>query len=1172
MKCPTCGNEYVSGDAGGLCPRCLAQMAEHPTDPPVVEPALEPGRHFQGMEVLSLLARGGMGIVYRVRQLSTGQLAALKVLPRKLADDVEFRRRFQREAELAVTLNHPNIVSVYDFGVEGQVAYLVTALVQGPNLRELIRANRVGPAEVLALVPQICDALDYAHSLGVIHRDIKPENILLELDRQIKITDFGLAMTMNERDTVLTGSGYVVGTPHYMSPEQLERPSEVDHRADIYSLGVVLYEMLTGELPLGRFDPPSKKAGLDARWDSVVFNALANNPEERYQHAGEVREALAALSGTPAPRPKEVRTPLPRYARNTPVRCPCGWTFYVPGVDRGMATCPSCRSNVSIGAPTARATVPEPVEPDPVPSRPGPNWLNRGLAMMAGVVVLVLAVSLFVGGRGCGEEPVVVRYWPVDETPAPIRPAPPAVPPTEIAPLPPFQRDIPNLHRALDEAVARSNMAAIVSSVLLHLGRTDDYDTLQARLGAYNVQVRTALEKLAVLGEPVPDPAYCRPGDRLASLGTRALDPKARKEFSEALLSWLRNFKPGVQETCTVFRDPETVQFQMHFPQWTRDLNALSQVVDVVLGMGDHPGVEEKTPVAPVHPTPEVEPIVATLAARINQKLEALPAHYRTAIPALDRERMKRLLAANAAMATSSDVDFLRLRILGELIPRFEEEVRQILRSVQDLERRLSSASKVDVVHFKDGRRLEGTVEEETEKVVKIRSRLGAVTFPAGTVLRIERGKGAAVEFMTRYAEARGNRERLEALSRWCAGRNLDAQNDLVAWSLLELDPGHPWARARLEYVKGKTGAWEQEEQARLSEGKIQWRGRWYAPDELGSRLRAAGYVFLNGIWCAKTSYTYRVDNLYRDRGRLLFHGTGTSIVGKLLTKKDMVYDINRRAWVPRTRKVQVAQYIGVLWSGRSSGTCHLEIRVPGDLVECRIRAKGEVAKLGDYLAVSVVNSLSDPLATPLYTLNSPQENRKQFDVSDKVRGRSQFFIRAVLRGSAMFLPSDRNDLGVLEVRCTIGKPLERINAALGLVRRGPTMVPFSEFLRPGVPRVGSPPSGTPSTVPEEQVGASMAAIAEYVVRVHASLTGVIDEMIRRSVGYRYTMALPGPIKLQAIVVRIKTPLAPRLEALPKSQLLEVGELWGSATELDRREFAAYYGLWCARYRADMIK
>ena len=175
--------------------------------------------------------------------------------------------------------------------------------VDGLTLRQLLDAGTLAPQEALAIVPQICEALQYAHDKGVVHRDIKPENILMDRSGQVKIADFGLAKLVGREakdvDFTLTGAGQVMGTPHYMAPEQLEHPQSVDHRADIYSLGVVFYQMLTGELPLGRFAPPSRKVQIDVRLDEVVLRALEKDPDRRYQQASEVKTEVDTIRQTP---------------------------------------------------------------------------------------------------------------------------------------------------------------------------------------------------------------------------------------------------------------------------------------------------------------------------------------------------------------------------------------------------------------------------------------------------------------------------------------------------------------------------------------------------------------------------------------------------------------------------------------------------------------------------------------------------------------------------------------------------------------------------------------------------------------------------------------------------------------------------------------------------------
>jgi serine/threonine protein kinase len=327
LYCPGCQAEVTADAPQGLCPACLLQRiieardgAEEPVAGPTppasfVPPApAELARHFPQLAMLALLGQGGMGAVYKARQTKLDRLVAVKILPPEVARDPAFAERFLREARSLARLNHPHIVTVHDFGDVNGLYYFTMEYVDGHNLRDLLQAGPLPAAQALAIVPQLCDALQYAHDEGLVHRDIKPENILLDKKGRVKIADFGLARLVGLTPTylTLTGTHEVMGTLLYMAPEQMKRTHTVDHRADIYSLGVVLYEMLTGELPLGRFAPPSHKAAVNERVDQVVLRALAREPAERYQDAGAFKQDVLAALAAPAEAPSVPRPPNPQ--------------------------------------------------------------------------------------------------------------------------------------------------------------------------------------------------------------------------------------------------------------------------------------------------------------------------------------------------------------------------------------------------------------------------------------------------------------------------------------------------------------------------------------------------------------------------------------------------------------------------------------------------------------------------------------------------------------------------------------------------------------------------------------------------------------------------------------------------------------------------------------------
>jgi hypothetical protein len=309
-KCPNCGTLLPKRSPEGLCPACLLDAgADTKTAEGQGQTAFEPppvgeiAKLFPQLSLLKLIGAGGMGAVYKAHQPALDRFVALKILPPGRAGGVNFEERFNREARALARLSHPNIVAVHEFGQAQGLHYFVMEYVDGANLRQLEKAGRLSPREALQVIPQICDALQYAHDEGVVHRDIKPENVLLDRKGRVKIADFGLAkiLGMDADQGRLTAEGQVMGTPHYMAPEQIERPLSVDHRADIYSLGVVFYEMLTGDLPIGKFPPPSRKISVDVRLDEVVLRSLENDPSRRYQRASEVKSELETISATAPP-------------------------------------------------------------------------------------------------------------------------------------------------------------------------------------------------------------------------------------------------------------------------------------------------------------------------------------------------------------------------------------------------------------------------------------------------------------------------------------------------------------------------------------------------------------------------------------------------------------------------------------------------------------------------------------------------------------------------------------------------------------------------------------------------------------------------------------------------------------------------------------------------------
>src|SRR5438034_3466375 len=274
------------------------------------------GTEFAGYRIERLLGRGGMGVVYLAEHLRLNRRVALKLLAPEIAQDPKFRERFVRESQLAASLEHPNIIPIYDADEVGDVLYIAMRYVEGTDLKSVIlEEGALPPERVLSILAQAAAALDAAHARGLVHRDVKPGNILLSSEAgsldHVYLSDFGLTKRMTS-DSGMTGTGQFVGTLDYAAPEQFEG-KQLDARADVYSLGGVLYESLTGEIPYRRdnqaalvyahlmADPPfvtEKRPELPSAIDAVVGKAMAKKPEDRHGSAGAlVADARAALGG-----------------------------------------------------------------------------------------------------------------------------------------------------------------------------------------------------------------------------------------------------------------------------------------------------------------------------------------------------------------------------------------------------------------------------------------------------------------------------------------------------------------------------------------------------------------------------------------------------------------------------------------------------------------------------------------------------------------------------------------------------------------------------------------------------------------------------------------------------------------------------------------------------------
>ena len=307
ILCPGCQTSIASSeqDPRTTCGGCGLEidLSQVGTFPGIASMSIVrdlAGERLGPYEVLELIGMGGMGVVYRARDLDTGEIAALKVLYCDPFKEADFVARFEREARTLLRLDNPHIVKILASGEQEGIYYLVTELLSGETLAQYLKSRTPDLKESLRIMNQVCSAIAHAHTKGVIHRDIKPANIILD-NGKVKVLDFGLShLTGGESQfSTLTRSDLAMGSLNYLSPEQRMNAKGVDRRADIFSLGVVFYEMLTGSLPLGNFVPPSKTGhGIPARCDRIMGRALQVDPVQRYQKVEEFAEALHRIDKT----------------------------------------------------------------------------------------------------------------------------------------------------------------------------------------------------------------------------------------------------------------------------------------------------------------------------------------------------------------------------------------------------------------------------------------------------------------------------------------------------------------------------------------------------------------------------------------------------------------------------------------------------------------------------------------------------------------------------------------------------------------------------------------------------------------------------------------------------------------------------------------------------------
>ncbi|WP_294229887.1 serine/threonine-protein kinase [Prosthecobacter sp.] len=336
--------------------------------------------------VESLIGHGGMGAVYRGTQLRLKRPVAIKIMRQDVEADADFSARFLREAHTLARLSHPGIVNVIDCGKDGaDLSYIIMEFVDGTDLAELMRSGPLTEERVLELLPQMCDALQFAHDNGIIHRDIKPSNILIGRNGRVKLVDFGLARPVEPGSTLQSGSHVSSGTPFYAAPEQLTPSAALDHRADIFALGVLLYQMLTGQLPRGAWQLPSQIAAVSRKWDAIVERAMQQRAEDRHASASLLRADALAIS-TASASASEACASSRRSLRLPLMACAAFVALVIAGwFTQDLWKTGAAAGGVATTQPPPSIPLPDPIRiwdaADKIPKQPGVAWEDDALRL-----------------------------------------------------------------------------------------------------------------------------------------------------------------------------------------------------------------------------------------------------------------------------------------------------------------------------------------------------------------------------------------------------------------------------------------------------------------------------------------------------------------------------------------------------------------------------------------------------------------------------------------------------------------------------------------------------------------------------------------------------------------------------------------------------------------------
>lgn len=493
------------------------------------------------------------------------------------------------------------------------------------------------------------------------------------------------------------------------------------------------------------------------------------------------------------------------------MKCPCGWNFFLPGTTTGHeVNCPNCGQSVPIPGRKPGDDVPQSAGALAARIQRRQSLIKLGLA---GAVLIAagIGVAVFINSsskplpleddpRGPREgAPPVQAQRPV---PRPASPPSSDAPPAPAAPPPLYTAaQIIELRRGVYANVWLSNMAGILSEGMRFRGSTNDWAQLQADMANFDARIKANLTELAKVGEKVVLEPYLQQGDQIIRFSQRDLSTMTPAAAGQVIAVWAGNWTPGVAiEKVDVVRAGTALSLYIQFPETTTEL----------LQMLRHPAIQPDNTPQPADPpnSPDATlllPLPADFMKNVNDGLAALPPGYRNLLPPDERKRLEDLTAMKKG--TTEDIDWIKARFLAGYIPAYQREADLIRSKVLELGGKLKEGSATDVIYRKNGTKVEGQIIDENAEAVRVKSRFGSVPIPRAEIEKIERGKGTAVEFPPKYAEAKDSVDKLVPLLAWCTEKNLKLEKEYVGYTILSMDAAHEKARIAANLPKPVIGA-----------------------------------------------------------------------------------------------------------------------------------------------------------------------------------------------------------------------------------------------------------------------------------------------------------------------------------------------------------------------------